>query len=125
MARTVAERVADSVEQGWNVVLTHGNGPQVGFVMLRSELADGQVAPVALDYAGADVQGAVGYMFCKALRNVFRRRGLPGEPIALVAQALVEGRGLRIEGGDVMICTNPRPECAGEPHCCHRQGKEG
>ena len=42
-----------------------------------------------------------------------------------VAQALVEGRGLRIEGGDVMICTSPRPECAGEPHCCHRQGKEG
>ena len=41
------------------------------------------------------------------------------------AQALVEGRGLRIEGGDVMICTSPRPECAGEPHCCHRQGKEG
>ena len=90
VARTVAERVADIVEQGWNVVLTHGNGPQVGFVMRRSELADGQVAPVALDYAGADVQGAVGYMFCKALSNVFRRRGLPGEPIALVAQALVD-----------------------------------
>ena len=33
--------------------------------------------------------------------------------------------GFRIEGGDVMICTSPRPECAGEPHCCHRQGKEG
>lgn len=90
VARDVAERVADIVEQGWNVVLTHGNGPQVGFVMRRSELADGQVDPVGLDYAGADVQGAVGYMFCKALRNVFRRRGLPGEPIALVAQALVD-----------------------------------
>lgn len=41
-----------------------------------------------------------------------------------VAQALVEGRRLRIEGGDVMVCTSPRPECAGEPTCCHRQGKE-
>lgn len=41
-----------------------------------------------------------------------------------VAQALVEGRPLVIQGGDVMICTAPRPECAGEPHCCHRQGKE-
>ena len=42
-----------------------------------------------------------------------------------VAQALVEGRPLVIQGGDVMVCTAPRPECAGEPHCCHRQGKEG
>ena len=41
-----------------------------------------------------------------------------------VAQALVEGRGLSIKGGDVMICTSLRPECAGEFHCCHRQGKE-
>ena len=41
-----------------------------------------------------------------------------------VAQALVEGRGLSIKGGDVMICTSLRPECAGELHCCHRQGKE-
>ena len=41
-----------------------------------------------------------------------------------VAQALVEGRRLIIEGGDVAVCTAPRPECAGEPHCCHRQGKE-
>ena len=41
-----------------------------------------------------------------------------------VAQALVEGRPLRIEGGEVMVCRAPRPECAGEPHCCHRQGKE-
>ncbi len=37
---------------------------------------------------------------------------------------LVEGRPLRIEGGDVMVCTQPRPECAGETYCCHRQGKE-
>ncbi len=41
-----------------------------------------------------------------------------------VAQALVEGRRLLIQGGDVMVCTSPRPECAGEPYCCHRQGKE-
>ena len=41
-----------------------------------------------------------------------------------VAQALAEGRPLRIEGGDVMVCAAPRPECAGEPMCCHRQGKE-
>ncbi len=42
-----------------------------------------------------------------------------------VAEALVTGRPLVIQGGDVMVCTAPRPECAGEPYCCHRQGKEG
>ena len=41
-----------------------------------------------------------------------------------LAKILVEGRPLRIEGGDVMVCTQPRPECAGETYCCHRQGKE-
>lgn len=90
VVRGMAERVADIAAQGWQVLVTHGNGPQVGFIMRRSELADGQVAPVGMDYAGADVQGAVGYMFCKALRNAFRRRNLPGEPIALVAQTLVD-----------------------------------
>lgn len=40
-----------------------------------------------------------------------------------VARALVEGRPLRVEGGDVMICASPRPECAGEVYCCHNQGK--
>lgn len=89
MVREMAERVADIAAQGWQVLVTHGNGPQVGFIIRRSELAYGQVAPVGMDYAGADVQGAVGYMFCKALRNVFQRRNLPCEPIALVAQTLV------------------------------------
>ena len=41
-----------------------------------------------------------------------------------VARALVDGRPLVIEGGDVLVCTAPRPECAGEPTCCHRQGKD-
>ena len=41
-----------------------------------------------------------------------------------LAKILVEGCPLRIEGGDVMVCTQPRPECAGETYCCHRQGKE-
>ena len=47
-----------------------------------------------------------------------------GEGRRKLAKILVEGRPLRIEGGDVMVCTQPRPECAGETYCCHRQGKE-
>ena len=55
------------IEAGWNVVVTHGNGPQVGFILRRSETGDRRGAPVPMDYAVADTQGAIGYMFLKAL----------------------------------------------------------
>ena len=68
--------VAEMLEQGWDVVLTHGNGPQVGFILRRSELSMGELHPVPLDYCGADTQGAIGYMFQRALRNEFKKRGI-------------------------------------------------
>ena len=67
------------VAAGWNVVITHGSGPQVGFILRRSEIALGEVPPVPMDYAAADLQGAIGYMFQRALRNEFRRRGLAAQ----------------------------------------------
>jgi len=82
--------IADMVEAGWNVVLTHGNGPQIGFILRRSELSIKEVSPVPMDYAGADLQGAIGYMFDRALRNEFRRRGITRRPIAVVTQVLVD-----------------------------------
>jgi len=85
-----ARRVGDMIEAGWNVILTHGNGPQMGFILRRSELSIHEVAPVPMDYAGADLQGALGYMFVKAFRNEFRRRGLKREPVAIVTQTLVD-----------------------------------
>jgi len=66
---TVADTVPaiiDMIEAGWNVVVTHGNGPQVGYILRRSELALSEIAPVPLDYAVGDTQGAIGYMFTKA-----------------------------------------------------------
>lgn len=90
MVRQVAVNLADMIEAGWNLVVTHGNGPQVGFIMRRSELSMPEVDPVPMDYAGADIQGAVGYMFCKALRNEFRARGIQREVIAVVTQTLVD-----------------------------------
>ncbi len=90
-AATVTSRyVADMVAAGWRVVLTHGNGPQVGFIMRRSELSIAEVSPVPMDYAGADIQGAIGYMFDRALRNEFRRRGMSTSPVALVTQTVVD-----------------------------------
>lgn len=84
-----ARYIVDMIEVGWNVVLTHGNGPQIGFILRRSELSIHEVPPVPMDYAGADLQGAIGYMFVRALRNEFRRRNLKREPAAVVTQTLV------------------------------------
>jgi carbamate kinase len=89
-AAMTARSIADMVEAGWNVVLTHGNGPQVGFILRRSELSINEVPPVPMDYAGADLQGAIGYMFDRALRNEFRRRGVARRPLAVVTQTLVD-----------------------------------
>ena len=89
-ARATVGYVVDLIEAGWRVVLTHGSGPQMGFILRRSELALHEVIPVPMDYAGADLQGALGYMFVKALRNEFGRRGLKREAVAVVTQVLVD-----------------------------------
>ncbi|HVB47392.1 MAG TPA: carbamate kinase [Burkholderiales bacterium] len=89
-ARETVQHVVELLAAGWRVVLTHGSGPQMGFILRRSELALHEVIPVPMDYAGADLQGALGYMFVKALRNEFRRRGMAREAVALVTQVLVD-----------------------------------
>ena len=53
------KRIVDIIEQGWNVLITHGSGPQVGFILRRSELASSEISQVPMDYADADIQGAV------------------------------------------------------------------
>jgi carbamate kinase len=62
----------------------------MGFVLRRSELSIDEVAPVPMDYAGADLQGAIGYMFVKAFRNEFMRRGVARQPVAVVTETLVD-----------------------------------
>src|SRR5918911_4491840 len=84
------KHIAGMIEQGWEVVLTHGNGPQVGFVLRRSELALRELHPVPLDYCGADTQGAIGYMFQRALYNEFKRRGINKQAATIVTQVLVD-----------------------------------
>lgn len=82
--------IVDMIEAGWEVVITHGNGPQVGFILRRSELALHELHPVPLDYCGADTQGAIGYMFQQALFNEFRRRGIRKQAATVVTQVLVD-----------------------------------
>lgn len=83
---------ADMVEAGWDVVITHGNGPQVGFILRRSELSLHELHPVPLDYCGADTQGAIGYMFQQALYNEFRQRGVNKQAATVVTQVLVDSK---------------------------------
>jgi carbamate kinase len=82
--------IAGMIEQGWDVVITHGNGPQVGFILRRSELAAHELHTVPLDYCGADTQGAIGYMFQRALQNEFRQRGLDKLAATVITQIRVD-----------------------------------
>ena len=87
--RRTVPPLLDLVEQGWGLVVSHGNGPQVGFILRRSEIAKDEVDPVPVDYAVADTQGAIGYMFVKALRNEMTKRGLNRPVVAVVTQSVV------------------------------------
>lgn len=87
-----APRLVDLVEAGWSLVITHGNGPQVGFILRRSELSLAEVAPVPIDYAVGDTQGAVGHMFLTALRNELRQRRSAAPVVALVTQTTVDAK---------------------------------
>lgn len=89
VCRTVAPLV-DLIEQGFRLVISHGNGPQVGFILRRSELSAAEVDTIPVDYAVADTQGAIGYMFVKALSNELARRGLARPVVALVTQSVVD-----------------------------------
>ena len=83
--------IADIIEQGWKVVITHGNGPQVGFILLRSELASHVLHTVPLDSCGADTQGALGYMIQQLLDNELLKRGVDIPVVTVVTQVVVNG----------------------------------
>lgn len=89
-ARETMMHIAGMIEAGWEVVVTHGNGPQVGFILRRSELSLHELHRVPLDYCGADTQGAIGYMFQQALYNEFQRRGIDKHAVTVVSQVLVD-----------------------------------
>ncbi|MGH2406603.1 MAG: carbamate kinase [Candidatus Limnocylindrales bacterium] len=90
-ARETARHVAALVVDGWRVVLTHGNGPQVGFILLRSELI-GDSAPVphlTLDMCVADSQGGIGHILAQALLNELAARGMPDTVACVLTHSVV------------------------------------
>lgn len=89
-AQETCVHIAGMIEQGWDVAIGHGNGPQVGFALRRSELASKELPEVPLDVCGADTQGSIGYMLQQNLYNEFRRRGLNKQAATVVTQVLVD-----------------------------------
>ena len=81
--------IAELVKAGWDVAITHGNGPQVGFIMRRSELARHELHEVPLDVCGADSQGAIGYALQQNLINDFRRLDIDKSVVTVVTQVEV------------------------------------
>jgi carbamate kinase len=89
--RETAHHIADMVEQGWDIAIGHGNGPQVGFILRRSEIAakvEG-MHEVPLDVCGADSQGAIGYELQQALQNELYHRGIKKRVATIITQVLV------------------------------------
>lgn len=87
-----AKNIAGMIELGYEVVITHGNGPQVGFILRRSEIASETAGMhrVPLVVCGADTQGAIGYQIQQAMDNEFKKRGMEKSAITLVTQVVVD-----------------------------------
>ena len=103
-AKETCEHIVDMIEQGWDVAIGHGNGPQVGFILRRSEIA-AQVAEmheVPLDACGADSQGAIGYALQQNLRNAFDRRGIDKTASTVITQ-------VRVDADDPAFATPSKP----------------
>ena len=85
-ARETCHHIVGMIRDGWNVVISHGNGPQVGFILRRSELAASELHEVPLDVCGADTQGAIGYALQQNLFNEFRRYGMDRHAATVICQ---------------------------------------
>ena len=83
-------KVADLIQRGYKVVLTHGNGPQVGATLLRHEAAKSIVPPFPLDACGAETQGFIGYMIQQTLRNELKSRGVDKFVVTLITRVIVD-----------------------------------
>ncbi len=91
-AKETCHHIADRLETGWDVAIGHGNGPQVGFILRRSEIAhrvEG-MHEIPLDVCGADSQGAIGYALQQNLQNEFYQRGVKKNVATIITQVLVD-----------------------------------
>ena len=89
-AGETAHYIVPIVEQGYRVLVTHGNGPQVGFILLRSELARDVIHQVPLANCVADTQGSIGLQIAQSLQNEFLHHGVVQPVVSIVTQCVVD-----------------------------------
>ena len=88
--RMTVNHLADMIERGWELIVTHGNGPQVGNNLRRMELSAHELYSLPLDLIVAHTQGSIGYMLQQGLSNELRRRGIRKNVVTVVTQVLVD-----------------------------------
>jgi carbamate kinase len=88
--KATVTKIADLIQRGYKIVLTHGNGPQVGATLLRHEAAKNIVPAFSLDACGAETQGFIGYMIQQALRNELKSRGIDKYVITIITRVIVD-----------------------------------
>jgi carbamate kinase len=88
--RKTVSKIADLIQRGYKIVLTHGNGPQVGATLLRHEAAKAIVPPFPLDACGAETQGFIGYVIQQALRNELKGRGVDKFVVTVITRVIVD-----------------------------------
>jgi carbamate kinase len=88
--RTTCAHLVRLIQDGCKLAITHGNGPQVGDILLKNELAEDILSPMPLDICGAQTQGMIGYMFQQAMRNAVKKEGLDISVVSLITQTIVD-----------------------------------
>lgn len=88
--RSTCQQIVRMIEIGHQIVITHGNGPQVGAILLQNEEASGVVPAMPLDICGAESQGLIGYMIQQSLRNPLEEQGIRVPVATVVTQVLVD-----------------------------------
>ncbi len=90
MTDTTMIHMAALIKAGHQIVVTHGNGPVVGNIFIRSEMAKGKIPPMPLDVCGADSEGGIGYMMQQALQNRLRAMGIDKDVFTIITQVVVD-----------------------------------
>ncbi len=84
--------IANIIQKGYDVIITHGNGPQVGNILLRNDLAEGIAPPMPMDVCVAESQGQIGYMIQQSLANTLEKRGMECSVVAVITQVVVDAK---------------------------------
>ena len=90
LTKSTMIQVAGLIEQGHEVAITHGNGPVVGNIVVRNEMAKDVIPPMPLDVCGADSEGGIGYMIQQALQNQLRQMGIAKDVFTIITQVIVD-----------------------------------